>query len=178
MLPIVNNILGDLTIAAQIFLLCFDLGWLFFANKMRKAENFLPFIVGIILAFIIALVATLGSLFYSQIAKFVPCELCWFQRIFMYPQVFLLGMALWRKDRKIVDYSLILALVGLAISAYHNYLIYFPTTSAVCGTDKGTSCAQLVILSFNYISIPLMSLTAFWLMISMLLWQRHLNKIK
>ena len=70
-------------------------------------------------AWVVALVATLGSLYYSEVRLFLPCELCWYQRIFMYPQAVILGLALWRQDFGVWPYSLALSLLGGSVSVLH-----------------------------------------------------------
>lgn len=120
----------------------------------------------IFFSFLIVLGTMLGSLFYSDIIGYEPCTLCWYQRIFMYPQVFLLGFALIRKDKSIIPYSLLLSAVGAAIAGYH-YLIQMGVTSgSFCLTaESSVSCAQRYFLSFGYITIPMMSLSIFTLII-------------
>lgn len=121
---------------------------------------------GIKFAFVIALVATLGSLFYSEIAGFEPCKLCWYQRILMYPQVLLWGMAWWKQDKHIADYAISLALVGAVIAAYHYLLALKPTVAVTCSAiGYSASCAQNFFLQLGYITIPMMALTAFILII-------------
>ena len=117
----------------------------------------------IVLAFIVALVATLGSLFYSEIIGYEPCTLCWFQRIFMYPQVILLGMLLWKKrGAGIVDGNIILSIIGTAIALYHYLLQTGLTPGLPCSvTGYSVSCSERFVMSFGYITIPLMTLTAF-----------------
>jgi len=117
----------------------------------------------IVLSFIIALSATLGSLFYSEIIGYEPCTLCWFQRIFMYPQVILLGMLLWKKrGAGIVDGSIILSIIGTAIALYHHLLQIGLTPELPCSaTGYSVSCAERFVMSFGYITIPLMTFTAF-----------------
>lgn len=73
-------------------------------------------------AWAVAFIATIGSLYLSEVMKYEPCTLCWYQRILMYPLVVLLGAAIIRKDYKIGIYSLIIAIVGACISIYH-YLL-------------------------------------------------------
>jgi disulfide bond formation protein DsbB len=116
---------------------------------------------GLYLSFAVALVATIGSLYLSEVMNFAPCKLCWFQRIFMYPQVFLLGIAAVRKDSRVYRYVLPLSIIGGCISIYH-YLIqkvpYFH--------DHATSCGQVpcefdYLDWFGFITIPLMALAAF-----------------
>ena len=116
----------------------------------------------LLFAFIVALTATLGSLFYSEVAKYTPCLLCWYQRIFMYPQTLLLGLATLKKDAKIAAYSLTLSLVGLVIAAYHYSLQINPNPLAPCSTvGYSVSCSQRFAAEYGYITIPMMSLTAF-----------------
>jgi len=130
---------------------------------------------GLLFAFIVSLVSTLGSLFYSEIVGFDPCKLCWFERIFIYPQTILLGIALVKKDFNIIPYSISLLCIGSIFSIYHNYIYIMKTTSAFCGTT-GVSCIKRYVFEFGYITIPVMSLTAFVLIISFLLVQLRYNK--
>lgn len=120
------------------------------------AMNALPF------SLIVASIATAGSLFLSEVAHFIPCKLCWFQRIFMYPQVIILGIALWVNDIRIRTYLFVLSAIGAAIAAYHYALQMFPA-SLPC-TDEVASCAAKQFAQYGYITIPMMALTAFLLM--------------
>ncbi|KIQ94593.1 Thiol-disulfide oxidoreductase C [Anoxybacillus thermarum] len=122
---------------------------------MAQRENHL------LAAWIVALIATLGSLYFSEVLKFIPCELCWYQRIFMYPQVFLLGMAFVRKEFEIARYTLMLSVVGGMISSYH-YLIqkvtFFRNTAPSCGIAP---CTGQYINWLGFITIPFLALVAF-----------------
>lgn len=112
------------------------------------------------LAWIIATVATLGSLFLSEVAHFVPCSLCWYQRIAMYPLAIILGIAAFRADAVVWRYALPIALIGLAISSYHYQLEWFPDQSHIaCSADA--SCTTRWIFRFGFISIPFMAGSAF-----------------
>ena len=112
------------------------------------------------LAWGIALVATGGSLYLSEVARFPPCVLCWYQRCAMYPLVVLLGIATWRRDRSVRPYGLALAGLGLPISGYHYLLEWFPQLeSTVC--DPTNPCTLVWVRLFGYLSIPLMAATAF-----------------
>ncbi|MSU60451.1 MAG: disulfide bond formation protein B [Candidatus Staskawiczbacteria bacterium] len=155
-----GTVLGQICIAASIVY------FLFFQNK----QNFVIELVkrsGLLLAFLVALVSTAGSLFYSQIAGFAPCELCWLQRIFMYPLVIVLGVALIKKDFHIIDYALTLSVIGFVISAYHNYVYYYNWGLHVACQVLGSSasCVQRYVFEFGYITIPVMALTTFSLTI-------------
>lgn len=118
---------------------------------------------------IVALVATGGSLFFSELAGWAPCKLCWFQRIFMYPQVLLLGWALWKRDRGVAPYSILLSAVGLVIALYHYAeqvaaAVNPPPVDQPCD-PSGISCAAAPFFHFGYVTIPLMAATAFALLI-------------
>ena len=79
---------------------------------------------------VVALTATLGSLYYSEIVHFIPCEFCWFQRIAMYPLAGLLLTAVVTRGRLDPRYVLLLALGGLGLSVYHYQLQLFPSRRA------------------------------------------------
>jgi len=77
-------------------------------------------------AWLVALVATLGSLYYSEVRNFIPCTLCWYQRVAMYPLALMLGIATWRNDPQIRPYALTLSLLGLFWSSYHLLELWMP----------------------------------------------------
>ncbi len=106
--------------------------------------------------------AIFGSLYFSEIAKFPPCELCWYQRIVMYPQVVLVGLAMMKKNRDVRMQLLVLSGIGFIISLYQTYLQYGGSALVPCSTTGfAISCAQKNFLEFGYITIPVMALTGF-----------------
>ena len=112
------------------------------------------------LAFGTALTATLGSLYYSEIAHYIPCVLCWYQRIFMYPLVLITLVGIIKHDEYLPDYVLPLSVVGLGISIYHNLIQYgLISESGACAV--GVPCDVLWVNYLGFITIPLMALTAF-----------------
>lgn len=116
----------------------------------------------ILFGFIVSLVATSGSLYLSEVKKFVPCELCWYQRILMYPMVILLGIAFYKKDEKIAQYVKPIAMLGFLIAGYH-YLKQKTTLLDGIGTCSiGVPCNQDYINIFGFITIPFLSLLAFF----------------
>lgn len=130
-----------------------------------------------VLGFIVSLSAVIASLLYSDVIGFEPCTLCWVQRIFIYPQAILFGMALWRKERVIVDYSLALSIVGGLIAAYHYYGQMFNTSALPCKAAGGVSpCAIRFFVEFGYITIPMMSLTTFMLLIAFMALSKKYTK--
>jgi disulfide bond formation protein DsbB len=142
-----------------------------FKEFVKRAKT-QPYAVG---AWLIALVATLGSLYFSEIWGLAPCKLCWEQRIFMYPLVFILAVGIWRREKRLEEYVLPLALIGTLIAAYHNILyyqanfLYGVNEFALTSCAGGVSCTNQQIAWFGFVTIPFLSLLAF-LMIVGLLW--------
>lgn len=162
----INQILSILTILSQIGLLVAILILLFFKNRFRYYLLYFFNKYAIRLIFIISLSATLGSLYYSEIAGYIPCELCWYQRIFMYPQVFISGLSLYKNDMNIVKHTLLLSIIGGVFSLYHSYITYWERGVNTCSGIGGISCLQRYVFELGYITIPLMALTSFALIIS------------
>jgi disulfide bond formation protein DsbB len=169
--------LAILTITSQVLLV---IGFLYFLLFRKEETN--PIINffsknGLLFAFIISLFATTFSLFYSEIAGFEPCKLCWLQRIFIYPQIFILGLALLKKDYKIVDYGMTLTIAGGLISLYHNYIYYGGTSIFPCNAfGLGISCTRRYVFEFGFVTIPLMSLTSFLLIFGFLWLRKSYNQ--
>lgn len=162
---IVNYTLSTLTVAGQIIALILALLILF--SKKNNQIKILDWVGtnAMLLSFCVALIAMLGSLTYSDILGYEPCKLCWYQRIFMYPEVFLLGLALFKKDKNILPYALMMAFFGELIALYH-YVIQLGLLPAPCSiSGYSVSCAKKFVLQFGYITIPLMAFTAFVLII-------------
>jgi disulfide bond formation protein DsbB len=113
------------------------------------------------IAWIIALGATLGSLAYEFIFALPPCTYCWWQRIFMYPQVVILGIGLYLKDLKVIYSSIILSIIGASFSVYHILLQAGIRSSGLPCELNGVSCTKIDILIFGWITIPIMCLIAF-----------------
>jgi disulfide bond formation protein DsbB len=126
-------------------------------------------------AFVVAAIATGGSLFYSEIAHFQPCELCWFQRICMYPLSILTLLMAWHGDNRAARYLLPLPVVGAGVSIYHMLIGYGAISEPVaCQQSAAGGCAinwlalPSVHASFGYLQIPTLALTAFLLLIGFL----------
>ena len=125
-------------------------------SRATKLNDALPY-----LAWIIALVATAGSLFFSEVMNLPPCVLCWYQRIAMYPLVLIIGVGIITRDNRLKVYALPVCLAGLAISIYHNLLYYGLIPESITPCAEGVSCTSRQIEWFGFITIPLMALTAF-----------------
>ncbi len=116
-----------------------------------------------------ALVAMLGSLFFSEILGFPPCILCWYQRIAMYPLVLLFGIAILRNDKKIYIYALPLAVIGFVIAFYHNLLYYGILPESIAPCQAGVSCTTKFIEFFGFVTIPFLSLVSFVVILTCLI---------
>lgn len=115
----------------------------------------------IYLAWVIALVAAVGSLFMSEVMSLPPCVLCWYQRIAMYPLVLVIGTGIVLGDRRIKAYALPLALAGLLVSIYHNLLYYGFIPESITPCTEGVPCNAVQIEWLGFITIPMMGLGAF-----------------
>ncbi|WP_214697342.1 disulfide oxidoreductase [Exiguobacterium sp. s160] len=124
---------------------------------------------GLYLAWLVALTATLGSLYFSEIREFVPCELCWIQRIFMYPLTIILGIAVFTEDRAVRKYVLPLTIIGGIVSLYHYLVQKVPGFAEIQPCAQGVPCSGQYINWFGFITIPFLALTAFTL-ITILMW--------
>ena len=102
-----------------------------------------------------------GSLWYSEFIGFAPCELCWYQRIFLYPQPLLFLIAIVRRERMIIPYALVLSIGGGLIALLQYYGQMTHSTFLSCSTGGGTSCTERYALEFGYITIPFMAFAAF-----------------
>jgi disulfide bond formation protein DsbB len=118
------------------------------------------------LAWIVAAVTTLGSLYYSLVAHFEPCELCWYQRICVYPLSVVLLIAALRRDYGIWRYALPPAIVGIVIAAYHSQLQAFPSQQSFC--SRTNPCTIRYVWQFGFVSLPLMDLAALLFITTML----------
>lgn len=108
---------------------------------------------------VISIIATFGSLFFSEVLGYMPCDLCWYQRILMYPLVLLLGIAIVRKDLNICFYGSLMAGIGGVISVYHytnQKYIMFP--GLTCGY---VPCNTEYINIFGFITIPFLAFISF-----------------
>ena len=114
---------------------------------------------------LVSLVATLGSLFFSEVMSLPPCVLCWYQRICMYPLVAIATAGLLTRDAGVDRYLWPLAAAGLSIAGYHNLLYYGIIADAITPCAQGVSCTTRQIEWLGFITIPLLSLTAFGLVI-------------
>jgi disulfide bond formation protein DsbB len=165
---ILNRVLSTGTLVLDIMIVLFVL--FFFVQRVRKQPLSFPLWITrnvILLAFIMSLSGTILSLVYSDLVGFVPCVLCWYQRIFMYSLAIILGIA-WAKKRKdVIIYAIPLAVFGLLVAIYHYVLqLVKHFGGTIIGCTGGTvDCAETYFFHYGYISMPAMAITSFLLII-------------
>ena len=126
-----------------------------------------------------ALIATLGSLYFSEVMRLTPCVLCWYQRIAMYPLVAILAVGIVTRDARLRLYALPLSLIGLGISIYHNLLYYGVIPESIAPCTAGVSCTTRQIEWLGFITIPLLALVAFSVInLSLLLYRQEENDVE
>jgi disulfide bond formation protein DsbB len=121
------------------------------------------------LAWLIALVTTLGSLYYSKVMGYVPCELCWYQRIVIYPFAVILGIAAWRRDAGIRVYAVPVLAIGMVIAAYHTWIQAYPPENGTSFCTADVPCTTRFVWEFGFVSLPFMALSAMAAMTALLL---------
>lgn len=169
--PVVSTLLSSLIIFSQVVI------GLLLVSHVFKIKSVIGFFGkhALLFSFFVAIIATAGSLFYSEIAGYEPCKLCWYQRILMYPQVIILGTALIVRDARVRIYSVTLSIAGFLIAGYHYLLQLGIAPNLPCSAvGYSVSCAKNFVMNFGYITIPLMSFTAFSLILC--LWAAHAKK--
>lgn len=156
----------DLTVATVVFPIfavaanVVSLGVLFFPFRLFSSLRQPLFLAGAVAGFSAA-----GSLFLSEVAGFVPCGLCWFQRVFMYSLAVVLLVAFLRRDYAVWVYAVVLSGLGLAVSLWHYVVERVPGLSGVSGCDLQASCAVRWVDAFGFVTIPYMAASGFVLVL-------------
>ncbi len=164
-------IISTLTVLSHGLLVALFVSWLI----GKKPLDFFPKVVADNLLLAGALVAgfsMLGSLYYSVIVGYEVCPLCWWQRIFIYPQVFLLFFAWWRKEWTMTFYSIFLSIVGLGFAAYHYFFQMFGTSFMPPCIAGGADCAKIHFVEFGYVTFPMLGITTFVVLIALMLLEK------
>lgn len=112
----------------------------------------------------LAVSATFGSLVFSEIMKFPPCDLCWYQRVFVYPMVFVLLSGIYLQSKEVAYYLFPLSVFGLLIAIYHN-LVYYKIIEVIVPCSESAPCTAQQLNMFGFITIPLLSLMTFFSML-------------
>jgi disulfide bond formation protein DsbB len=122
--------------------------------------------LGLPLAWLVAATCMAGSLYYSEVANFAPCHLCWYQRIAMYPLVVIIGIAAVRRDTAVRRYAIPLAALGALVSIYHFQLERFPDQASFCSVD--VPCSLPPVEEFGFVTLAFMALCGFAAIIALL----------
>ncbi len=154
-------IIGFLTLLSNIIFVVVLVVILIHAETKAKLHTFVHKYI-LELLFWGVLSAVVGSLIYSDIVGFPPCDLCWWQRIFMYPQAIVLLVAMKKKDKTIIDYLVPLSVLGAIVSLYQSFVQwgFFIGGGPGC-VSLGGECAKVYFTAYSYITIPFMSFTVF-----------------
>lgn len=146
------SVLGLVTIAVS-GVLVFDL---------FKSKSLAPQIqtFGLWVAFATVSAATILAFVYSDYFGIVPCGYCWLQRVFLFPQIILLGMAIYYNDRSAARYGIGLSIAGFAIAFYQHLIQMGVATSGACPTSGG-DCGQRFLFEFGFMTFPLLAAIVF-----------------
>ena len=117
----------------------------------------------VLLAWIVATVTTLGSLYYSEHAGFVPCELCWYQRVVMYPLVIVLGVAWLRRDVQVWKTVLVFVVIGAPLSLYHWLVERVPAFAESSSCSVTVPCTAPYFEKLGFVTLAWMAMSSFLL---------------
>ena len=170
-------IIGFLTLLSNIIFVAVLLVILFHAGSRYTFFHFVhKYILELLFWGILA--AVVGSLIYSNILGYMPCDLCWIQRICLYPQLIIVFMAMRCGDKSIIDYLIPLSVIGAVVALYQSFIQwgYSFGSSAIACVNLGGECAKVYVKVYSYITIPFMSFTVFAFIIALKLIYRHREK--
>ena len=176
----INYLLALATLAMQVaggaFLVLY-----FLRRRMPDLEDVASFLGtwGLWLGFLFSFGGVVLSLYYDSLG-FPACSLCWFQRIFLYPQAVLFALAAWRNERMIADYSIALSVFGGVVALYQHYLQMGGNALVPCPATatEALECGVRFLFEFGYITFPLMSATLFGFLIVLMLFVRSSTRLK
>lgn len=124
-------------------------------------------------AWLISLIAVIGSLYFSEIRGFIPCEFCWYQRILMYPLVIILGIGFYKKDKHLPLYALPFTVIGAGVALFHYLHQKTDLFKQAIQCTQGVPCSGQYINWFGFVTIPFLALIAFGLITICLIFSRQ-----
>lgn len=130
---------------------------------------------GMVVAFLFTSASAAMTLVYSEVFGFVPCSLCWLQRVFLYPQVFILGAAIFYKEKIAARYGLVLSVPGLVIALYQHYLQMGGSALVACPSSSG-DCAKRIMFEYGFVTFPLLSAFLFLFLIALYIYILRTNR--
>lgn len=170
-----NLLAATFTVVMQIVIVAIILR--FILSKNRASDRYLKFVSknAYTVAFLITMSGMVLSLVYSDVIGYIPCTLCWYQRILLYPEALLLGLALWKGDRAITDYIIALSGLGVVLAIYQKYIELGGASLLPCSTTT-VSCAKIYVLEFGYVTLPVMGLTSFAFILLLMLIHNYITR--
>lgn len=127
-------------------------------GNSRPADSAWAFLFA---AWLVATVSTLGALFLSEVMEVAPCTLCWYQRVFMFPLVFVLAVGLFPPDRRVLRYAAPLVAAGWLVALFHLLLTRGVIPESMTPCTQGIPCSRIEVEWFGFVTIPLLSLLSF-----------------
>jgi disulfide bond formation protein DsbB len=168
-----------LTAGARLGLALLHVAVIIIWMRKKRPDHWLVLIasrLGLPAAFGVTLISVIGSLYFSQFLLYEPCNVCWWQRVCMFPLILLLGIAWWKQDGGAKKYILPLSSIGAVFAAYNSYIQIWPPSSQHCALGGLVDCSSRYIFTLGFITIPFVSLIAFLLIfLFMVLWRPELN---
>jgi hypothetical protein len=162
-----NAVFTSLTIVANVAFVSLVLVWI--AALVPGGRGISGWVVSVVgprarpLALLVAATAMLGSLYYSEIAGFLPCELCWFQRICMYPLAIVLAVGVVRRDRAAFWYAAPFVAIGASVALYHWLIERVPSLADSSSCSAFVPCTVPYFQELGYVTLAFMSMSAFLL---------------
>lgn len=160
---LLNHYLSFATIIGAVCVIVF-FGALIYLSYKKDLEKYSKYLGNYIfpIGFCITLGGSFLTLFYQYILNYEPCDLCWYQRVFLYPQVLMFAYAWYKKDRAVLPYALVLSVAGFAVALYHHALqlgfdLMKPCSSAPFAVD----CAKPSFIEFGFVTFPFMAVVLF-----------------
>lgn len=125
--------------------------------------------------FVVTAVASVITLYYSEVLGATPCGLCWLQRVFLYPQVVIFGIAAWKKDMSAWIYAVALSILGALVALYQHYLQMGGYDAFPCpATGSAADCTARTMFELGYITYPFMAFSLFiFIVLFLLIARRH-----
>jgi len=178
MVEVFNQILSILTLGLNVLFLVIILAIVF--KRSTLDEKFFIFVkkYSYEFMFLLSVGGIVGSLIYSEIINFAPCNLCWWQRVFLYPIAFITTLALFKKDRTANDYLLTLSIPGALIALYHSALQISSNINPFLCTGLEEDCATVYFVNFGFVTLPFMAFSVFALIAIIAFISRNFENLK
>jgi disulfide bond formation protein DsbB len=178
LIDLLNHYLSIATVIGLVFVILWVLGIVassYFKKECKISKFFSKYALQF--GFFVSLIGTFITLYYSDYLGILPCGLCWFQRVFLYSQLFIFGLAWYKNDRKIFDYTLLLSIVGFIVATYQSYLQLGYSELLPCPVVASTiDCAKPTFIEYGFVTFPFMAVVLFAFLIILSVTANRSNK--